>query len=342
MLYVGVDIHKSNLQVCLLDEQGNRCINTRVENSADAVEAFFRGISLPASVGMEPTHNWGRLYDLLSMMGLEVKVCHPRDAKLIGLAQVKTDRTDAYKLATLLRVGLLPESYVPTQDGRELRCLVRGRAALKGVSTALKNQIHAILKANWIKHPYSDLFGKAGREFLADLMIESGYRDVMETKLEVLDCIDAQVRRLDKQIALRAGEDMRVQIVMTAPGFGCYRAVLVVGEVEDISRFRRAESFVCSIGLNPREDSSGETTRRGRITKEGSSWLRWVFIEAAHQAIKQEGKIRDLYLRVLERRGHNKAIVAAARELAVSIYWMLRRMEPYSPSGRRVVSSEAR
>jgi len=275
-------------------------------------------------------------------MGFDVRVCHPREARMIGLAQVKTDRTDAYKLATLLRVGLLPESYVPSLDGRELRSLVRGRAALKGTSTAMKNQIHAILKANWIKHSYSDLFGKAGREFLGGLKIESGYRLVMDSKLEVLDCLERQVSLLDKEIALRAREDMRAQLLMTAPGFGSYRSVLVIGEIENICRFRRAESFVCHIGLNPREDSSGDNIRRGRITKEGSRWLRWVFIEAAHQAIKQEGKIRDLYLRVLERKGADKAIVAAARELAVSVYWMLRRMEPYRPYGRVAVTSEVR
>lgn len=165
MLYIGIDIHKRFPQICIVDEQGRRVLTIRIENTPHAVAAYFSTVSLPASVAMEPTHNWGRMYDLLSSMGFEVRICHPRDAKLIGLAQVKTDKTDAYKLATLLRVGLLPESYVPSLGGRELRSLARGRAALKGTSTALKNQVHPVLKSNWIRHTQTDLFGKAGREF---------------------------------------------------------------------------------------------------------------------------------------------------------------------------------
>jgi transposase len=118
---------------------------------------------------------------------------------------------------------------------------------------------------------------------------------------------------------------------------------MLLAEIVDISRFKRAESLVCYTGLNPREHSSGEKMRRGRITKEGSSWLRWIFVEAALQAIKEEGKIQDLYLRVSEKKGHNRAVVAAARELVVSVYWMLTRMEPYRASGKKpsiVVTSE--
>ena len=59
-------------------------------------------------------------------------------------------------------------------------------------------------------------------------------------------------------------------------------------------------------------------------------------MEAAQQAIKEEGKIRDLYLRVSEKKGHNRGVVAAARELVVSIFWMLKRMEPYRASGKKL------
>jgi hypothetical protein len=63
--------------------------------------------------------------------------------------------------------------------------------------------------------------------------------------------------------------------------------------------------------------------------------LRWIFVEAAHQAIKEEGKIQDLYLRVSAKRGHNRGVVAAAREMVVAIFWMLKRMEPYHASGKK-------
>jgi transposase len=335
MLHVGVDVHKKSLQVCVLDERGYRAQDVRVENSQSSVAGYFSQVRRPSSVALEASHNWGAIYDLLDGQGFDVHICHSKQAKLIGLASVKNDKVDAFKLATLLRAGLLPEAYVPSREGRELRCLVRSRASLKGTSTRLKNQIHAILRSNWVSHPYSDLFGKAGREFLRSLEIEDSYKLAILSRLEVLEGVEREISRFDGEICRQAQLDVRAMMVATAPGFAEFRSIMLLSEVENISRFRRPESFVCFTGLIPREHSSGESTRRGRITKEGSSWLRWIFVEAAQQAIKEDGKIRDLYLRVLEKRGHNRAIVAAARELAVSVYWMLTRMEPYRASGKK-------
>lgn len=336
MLYVGIDVHKRNLQICVMDRNGEGRIDLRLENRRESVAGYFIKIKSPASVALEATHNWGMLYDLLSALGLDVHICHSKEAKMIGLASVKNDKVDAFKLATLLRVGLLPEAYVPDVESRELRGLVRGRASLKGESTGIKNQIHAILRANWISSPWSDTFGKSGRKFLESVEIADSYKLVISSKLSILDAICEQVSVLDAEIVHKAHLDARAMIITTAPGFAEFRAVMLLSEIVDISRFATAEKLVSYTGLNPREHSSGEKTRRGKISKEGSAWLRWIFVEAAQQAIKEESKIRDLYLRVSEKKGHNRGVVAAARELVVSIYWMLKRMEPYHADGKRV------
>lgn len=336
MLYIGIDVHKKNLQVCVVDQAGCRLSDCRLENQPSSVLGHFSRIEMPAAVALEATHNWGMLYDLLSGRGFEVHICHSKEAKMIGLASVKTDKVDAYKLATLLRVGLLPEAYVPGPESRELRSLVRGRASLKAHSTALKNQVHAILRENWVHSPWTDTFGKSGRQFLENLALGESYKLVIASRLALLDGIEGQVALLDREIVHRAHIDARAMLVTTAPGFAEFRAVMLLSEIVDISRFGQAEKLVSYVGLNPREHSSGEKTRRGKISKEGSAWLRWIFVEAAQHAIREEGKIRDLYLRVSEKKGHNRGVVAAARELVVSIFWMLKRMEPYRASGKKL------
>jgi transposase len=296
-------------------------------------------------VALEACHNWGMLYDVLSDLGLEVRVCHAREARLIGMASVKTDRIDALRLATLLRADLLPQAYVPSGGTRQLRDLVRSRAGMRRVGTRIKNQIHATLASNWIRHPYSDLFGKAGREFLQNAPLDGCRKRVVLCRLGVLDAVDEQISVLEAEIKRRAHLDFRAMLLTTVPGIGEFTALIVLAEIGEIGRFARAECLVNFAGLHPREDSSGEKIRRNRITKEGSGWLRWVLVEAAQHAVRHDGKIRDLYLRVLAKKGHNKAIVAAARELLVSIYWMLVRMEPYRPSGKResaAITSEVR
>ena len=336
MLYVGIDVHKKNLQVCVVDNEGNRQSNCRVANQPETVKEYFSKIETGAGVALEATHNWGMIYDFLGAMSFDVHICHSKEAKLIGVAAVKNDKVDAYKLATLLRAGLLPEAYVPDVKSRELRSLVRSRACLTAQGTAIKNQIHAILRTNWITSPWTDTFGKSGRKFLEGLEIGESYKVVIASRLSVLDEIEKQVSAISEKIVHLAHLDARAMLLTTVPGFAEFRAVMLLAEIVDISRFSRAEKLVSYAGLNPREHSSGESVRRGRISKEGSSWLRWIFVEAALRAIKEEGKIQDLYVRVSEKKGHNKAVVAAAREVAVAVFWMLTRMEPYRASGKRL------
>ena len=344
MLYIGIDVHKQNLQVCALDESSNVVRQCRIPNDQQSVNGFFGSLG-QARVALEACHNWGLLYDLLCLIGLDVHICDAREARLIGHNRVKTDKNDAYRLAALLKSGFLPECYVPSGDCRELRELVRARAGARRMTTRIKNQIHAILSSNWVKHPYSDLFGKAGREFLVSVQVNDCSKMLILSKLALLDSIEEQVSVLGAEIVRRARIDKRAMLLMTLPGVGELTALVILSEIGEIGRFGQAKSLVNFAGLHPGEDSSGERTRRSRITKEGSAWLRWVLVEAAYHTVKQEGKVRDLYLRVLERKGHNKAIVAAAREVLVAIYWMLTRMEPYRPTGKArtsVLTGESR
>lgn len=333
MIYVGMDVHKKSIQICVLDADGKVIRQCRIANDRESVLAFFRGLDC-AGVALEATYNWGMLYDLLMLLGIETHICDAREARLIGLNKVKTDKNDAFRLATLLRVGLLPECYVPTGNCRELRELVRARAGLKRTSTRIKNQIHAILANNWIKYEYTDLFGKAGRKFLENLDTKETCKLLITSKLSVLDALDREIKVLESEVLRRAHLDKRAMLLLTILGIGELSALIILAEIGDIHRFGRAESLVNFAGLHPGEDSSGDRVRRGKITKEGSAWLRWIMVEAAQHTVREEGKIRDLYLRVEAKKGRNKAIVAAARELLVAIYYMLTRMEPYRPSGR--------
>lgn len=345
MLHIGVDVHKKSLQICVLNEDGERVQNLRLDNTKESVTGYFGSIKEPAAVALEATHNWGMLYDLFCELGMDAHVCHSREAKLIGLARVKTDRIDAYKLARLQWSGMLPEAYVPDGACRELRELVRARASLTKLSTQLKNQVQAILKRNWVSCPYSDTFGKAGKEYLRGLKLKESYQLVIASKLTLLERIEYEKKLLEAEVKRRAHGDLRAMLLTTIPGVAEYTALVILSEIGDISRLYGLESLVKFAGFHPGESSSGDSTRRGRITKEGSVWLRWILVEAAQNTVRQEGKIRDLYLRVLEKKGHNKAIVAAAREMLVSIYFMLKRMEPYRPeSGRKKIfsTSEAR
>lgn len=269
MIYIGIDVHKQNLSLCLLDESGkiiNRC---KLTNSRESVIGYISELKKPLSVALEPTHNWGMLYDLLEQMGCDVHIANPREVKLIAKSRIKTDKYDAYCLAALLRVDFLPEAYVPDSDGRELRRLLRSRSGLRGIGTQLKNQIHATLREKWINVDYSDLFGKAGKEFLLNCEVEAGYKVSILTRLDILSEIESKIAVIDVEIQKRASLDKRAMLLCTIKGIGPYSALLILAEIGIIDRFIRAESLVRYAGLNPSESSSGAMVRRGRIEKSG-------------------------------------------------------------------------
>jgi len=336
MLAVGVDIHKKTLTICVLDESDKPVITKRIENTVEKVVEFFSPYRGDARVAIEPTHNWGPIHDLLTEMGFECKVSDPRQNRLIGKAVVKTDRLDAKRLATLFRVDMLPLCYAAPSDVRRRREKVRARASLVRTCTSLKNQLRAQLTRSWITCPLTDVSGKGGRAFVSTLEWDDDQKAVARMRLDLIAQAQVYVQKLEDEISHDAQGDLRAQLLMTIPGIAEYSSSVILAEIGDIDRFARAESLVAYAGLCVSEDSSGESVRRGRITKCGSAWLRWVLVEAALHTVTQEGKIRDLYERVEKKKGHSKAIVAAARELLVSIFWMLKRMEPYRPSGKKV------
>jgi len=105
--------------------------------------------------------------------------------------------------------------------------------------------------------------------------------------------------------------------------------VVMASEIGDVHRFPDAKNLVSWTGLASSIRQSGSQTKRGRITRQGSRTLRWILIQATHNACRNDARLRDFFQRVARRRGENKATVAVAREMLVIAYYMLTRKEPY-------------
>ena len=193
---------------------------------------------------------------------------------IIAEAKVKTDAKDSEALAHLLRADLLPTSYVPPREFRELRDLVRLRTYLVRERTRLKNKIRAELAKRRIR-VLKDPFAKKRRPMLKRL----GIRAVDEC-LTVMGSLDKRIREISKELKLKADNNEDAKLLMTIPGVGYFSALVIVAEIGDISRFSSAEGLCSYAGLVPSIHQSGAMRRSGRITKQGSKMLRWVIQES--------------------------------------------------------------
>lgn len=342
-MYIGIDVDKKLCHACIKDRDGNiiKELNFRNESSGfDTLLDCIKGGEARAVI--ESTGNlWIRLYTRLEEAGVKVVLANPKKTKAIAEARLKNDKVDARTLADLLRADLVAPCYVPPKEIRELRSLIRHRMNLTRDLTRVKNRIHSLLDKYELKgFDGKDLFGKEGMGWLRTIAHELSWVDrlTLEAELRHVELLDQLIEEVNLRIALEAVDSEDVKLLMTIPGVDYYTALLFISEVGDISRFPSASKLVSWLGITPRVQQSGGKSYNGRITKEGSPRLRWALVQAAHVAVRWDNHMAEKYNRIERRRGGGKAIVAVAREIAVAMYHMLTRREPYRFSGEAFVN----
>ena len=265
------------------------------------------------------------LHRKLTDQGYHVTISHPRKTKLIAESRTKNDKVDSKVLAELLRLNALPESYIPPRDVAVIREKVRRRAFLVRQVSKLKVKIRDIMAYEGVKPPEGyGLFTKKGTEWLKCLGLEP-----VDCYLRLMGPFNQEILVLNRELRALARDDPDVRLLESIPGIGYYIGLLIKAEVGDVGRFKSKDHLASYAGLVPSSKSSAGVQRHGRITREGSAWLRWALVEAAMVHIRYDTPVTRLYHRVAERRGKKKALVAAGRELLTVCYSVLKHQRPY-------------
>lgn len=328
--YVGMDVHKRIVIVCILSEVGKRLLQLRVRCTREALIEFAeRSLEPDDHVVLEATTNTWAVVDLLTPYVNRVVVSNPMQTRAIASAKVKTDRIDARVLANLLRSGYLPEVWQPDGETRRLRCLSYRRASLVGDRTAVKNRLHATLAQRLIEVPFSTLFSTKGLGWLQALDLDEDTRQILDSDLRLLEGLDREIERLELQMASLAYQSEPVRLLMTLPGFNMTAAQGLMAAWGDISRFRDADHAASYLGVVPSVRQSASRSYYGRITKQGNSNARWLLVQAAQHVDRNPGPLGVFFRRLAKKKGRNVAVVATARKLAVIAWHMLKNNEPY-------------
>jgi len=320
--YVGLDVHLRTCHATVMNEHGEILKQEKFPNERRELERIFKDID-DAKIAMEACYCWQPVYELLESMGYEVKLAHPMKTRIIAEAKIKTDALDSEALAHLLRANLLPTSYVPPKELRELRELVRLRTYLVRERTRFKNKIRAELAKRGIRFTKSP-FAKRRAPLLRELGIGA-----VDNCLCMIGALDERIRRVSNELKRKASESEDAKLLMTIPGVGHFSALAVLAEIGDISRFGDGEKLCSYAGLVPSVHQSGAMKRYGRITKQGSGMLRWVIQECVWVHLQYDTWLTRFFYHLARRKGKKVAAVAAARKLLVVIYWMLKNREEF-------------
>jgi transposase len=320
-VYVGIDVHRKRSQLAVVDQAGEVLANRNVPNGVESILGVIGDLPIGTPVAFEAAFGWGWLVELLEAYGFDPHLVHPSRCKAIASARLKNDKVDAHILAQLLRADLLPEAWIAPPAVRQLRALLRHRIQLVRLRTLLRNRIHAVL-ADHGHHRTEGCWSAPGRGWLAMLELPPASREVIEDCLAMIDAVQAPIDRLDVEVRAHAKADPRVKTLTQLPGVGPLTALVILAEIGDINRFGSARKLAAWAGLTPTVRGSDSTIRHGHISKQGSTWLRWILCEAA-QTAKRSPQFAATYQAISVRRGKKIATTAVARKLLTRAYHLL-------------------
>jgi transposase len=321
--YIGLDVHKHYLIAIGVDDELNVVLPARRVELSHLETWMKKTLTQQDAVVLEMTTNTWQLYDELCAYAGSVLVVHPPHVALITRSQVMNDKIAASILARLLAKGLLVGIWVPPQEIRELRGLVAQRKKMSGLATQAKNRLHAVLQRHHLVPPEGNPFHASQQSWWLALPLGALEKVNVQSDLETLRFAQAQQLRLTSIMEEITNRQEQVTHLLQIPGFGVITAVTVWAAIGDIHRFEDAQHLVGYAGLGSRVHDSGMSTRTGRITKAGRRDLRMVLIEAAQVAANSHPHWKAELARLQPRLGRNKAIVAIAPKLLITVWYIL-------------------
>ncbi len=293
-----------------------------------------------ALVVVEACANAGWVHDLAGEHGLSVRVANTTaEAWKFQHLKRKTDRDDALRLAELTALGQLPTVTLPDLATRQRRGLIAHRQALLGRRVAAQNRIRGLFASQGLAIPrghraWSES-GLAGLDSQARPLAECGaaelWRGMLHLALADYRHLLGLIAECEAGLDRLAAADPATQLLRTVPGVGARTAEAVAAHLHDPKRFASGKQVGAYAGLTPRQYQSGETDRKGRISRRGSSVLRKLLVECGWCMLRYNPWARATFAR-LSRGGVSRkkpAIVALARKLLVRLWAMLRDGRPW-------------
>src|SRR5437870_759170 len=337
MMIIGCDYHPSWQQICWLDTITGETGEKKLEHASGEAERFYRRLPTPALIGMESTGNCQWFVDLVGALDHQLWIGDAAKIRATDVRQQKHDRRDAALILKLLLEGRFPRIWVPSGEEKDLRQLLIHRYKLVRIRAQVKNELqHLAMNQGVIRK--RKLWSKAGEKVLRELPLRAWGSRRREDLFGLIGMLDEQIAPLDQAVAESAENHEQARLLMTQPGVGPVTAMAYVLTMGDVQRFRRGKQVASYLGLIPREYSSAGKQRLGGISKQGNRFMRMLLVEAAQAVVRYDPGFRNEYLHRCHHKPKAVAKVAAARKLAVRLFWMLRTNTPY-PEIVRIESS---
>ena len=326
----GIDLHGNNLVIGVIDQDGKRLAHRKLDCELEQVEEFLHPLkSQVQSMAVESTFNWYWLVDGLRSRGYPIDLANPAQIEQYSGLKHADDKHDAFYLAELQRLNILPKAHIYDAELRPVRDLLRRRTNLVQQRTALFLSFKSLyVRTTGQPMPLSRLKRLEPKEAKA-LYEHPANQLIAQVQLEHTEALDKSIGRIEKAVLACAREIPLYEKLVTLPGIGKILGMTITMEVGDIGRFKTDGDFASYCrAVDSRRLSNGKQKGQNNA-KCGNKYLSWAFVEAANFAKRSDENCRRWYDRKKARTSTVLATKALACKLAKAAWHVMARNTDY-------------
>jgi len=325
-LYSGIDLHSNNSHVVLINEDDKRIFYKKLPNMKKVIlmelEPYKESIE---GIVVESTFNWYWLADALMDDGYKVHLANPAGIQKYSGMKNLNDKHDAYWLAHLLRLNILPEGYIYPKEDRPVRDLLRKRGHFVQLRTSLINSLQWVINCNTGGAMSGVEIKRNKQSYIADILKE--HEDLAfcgEISKESIDHLSEQIKRMEAAVLNKIRIKKEFMGLQTIPGIGKILGLTIMLETGDIKRFKKVGDFSSYCRKVPSKWTSNDKKKGSGNKKNGNKYLAWAFSEAAEFARRYDKIAKAFYNRKFSRSNRMVAHSALAHKLARAAYFVMR------------------
>jgi transposase len=332
-LIAGIDLHGNNLVIGVMNQDGKRIAHRKLDCELDQVLAFLKPMKPRLqSMAVESTFNWYWLVDGLHAHGYEIDLANPAQIEQYSGIKHADDKHDAFHLAELQRLNILPKAHIYDAQLRPVRDLLRRRTNLVHQRTALFLSFKSLYaRTTGQPLPLARLKSLEPKE-AKTLYEHPANQLIAQVQLEHIEALDQSISRIEKAVLGCAREIPIYEKLLTLPGIGKILGVTITMEVGDIGRFKTDGDFASYCrAVDSRRLSNGKQKGENNA-KCGNKYLSWAFVEAANFAKRSDENCRRWYDRKKAKTHTVLATKALACKLAKAAWHVMASKTEYDAS----------
>ena len=332
-LYTGFDLHANNSYVGIIDADGKREAKKRLPNDIGQILQLLEPYKVQiAGIVVESTYNWYWLVDGLMEAGYQVHLANTTAIQKYSGMKYSDDKDDAFWLAEMLRLNILPTGHIYPKDERPIRDLLRKRGHLVKLRTSLIVSLQNIVDRNCgTRIKVNDIKRLKDNKVSAYLGENQDLAYVGQISKDTIDYLSAKIKALESFVEDRAKSIDSYNNLLTIPGIGKILGLTIILETGSIDRFEKVGNYASYSRKVSTQWTSNEKKKGRGNKKNGNKYLAWAFSEAAEFARRYDQQARAYYNRKLQKTNFMVAHNALAHKLARAAYHVMKENTPFMP-----------